>query len=156
MTTPTTNNLVISCHGLHDAQSGMGSAAYVFNSNLGYDVLLYHEVGGSKPRAELIALYYAIAIATQHNPGRVQIFIDSTYVVNTINIYYPRWLHEGFQTKRGKEVKHLDLIQPIYEAIAQSNGTITVSYYPGDITMTQWASYALTLPVGQIVYDKTQ
>ena len=46
---------------------------------------------------------------------RATIFSDSQLVVNTMNAWAWGWERKGWKPKKNKEIKNLDLIQPLHE-----------------------------------------
>jgi ribonuclease HI len=117
------------CDGSMTPSFGMGCGVYIENSPLEYNSIMYkpNEPKHTSPRAELLALYYALQYASNVQ-GHVHIYSDNEYAVKTFNVYYPKWLQEGF----GKKA-HLDIITPMYEYYISQNGRITITHVYGHI-----------------------
>jgi len=117
---------VIYCDGSYIPKIGMGCGVYIENSPLSYNAILFKpdEVRHTAPRAELLALSYALHAASQVTIP-VAIFSDNKYTVDTFNTFYTNWAQTNFSKK---EYKHLDIIHPMYAYFASQHGRITISH----------------------------
>lgn len=71
-------------------------------------------------RAELTAILRAIefVLAYQIPCNKVQIFTDSQYAVDGLNIWIPKWRQNGYRLSSGKKAKNADLFQSLTLAMA--------------------------------------
>lgn len=119
-------SLAIYCDGSYTPKRGMGCGVYIENSPLSYNAIRFKpdEARHTAPRAELLALSYALHAASQVTTP-VAIYSDNKYTVDTFNQFYPTWAQSNFSKK---EYKHLDIIHPMYSYFASQQGRITISH----------------------------
>jgi ribonuclease HI len=72
-------------------------------------------------RAELVALKVAIEKANENGDT---IYSDSLYSIKCITEWANNWFQNGWQTANKKDVKHRDLIEPMYETFHSKNITL--------------------------------
>lgn len=122
----------IYCDGSFKPNLGMGCGIYIENSPFPFNAFLYKpdEERASSPRAELIAMYYALSFASLTNDN-VIIYSDCQYVTKTFNEYFPAWAKNGGLRSNGKEPKHYDLINPMYVYWNEQRHRITISHIEG-------------------------
>lgn len=74
-----------------------------------------YDANGTNNIAELNALYQSLLLAKKEdNLGhKVEILCDSMYSINCISVWAIGWEKKGW-TKKGGEIKNLDIIQPAY------------------------------------------
>lgn len=91
--------------------------------------------GTTNNEMELSGLFGAIKIAKMLLKGEgveVEIFCDSAYGINTITDWMWKWAANGW-TKKGGEIKNLELIQSIYDEL---------NFYKNDIKITKVKGHA--------------
>ncbi len=109
-------------------KAGSGVAIYRNNnlSELWYG--LYEDMGTNNT-AELGALYESLLLAQKEikNAKKVEIKCDSMYSINCIQKWAISWEKKGW-TKRGGEIKNLDIIKLSYALYTKIKKDITLSH----------------------------
>ena len=109
-------------------KSGSGVAIYRNNelSELWYG--LYEDMGTNNT-AELGALHESLLIAQKEvkNGNRVEIKCDSMYSINCIKTWAISWEKKGW-TKKGGEIKNLDIIKKSYYLYNKIKNNIALSH----------------------------
>lgn len=59
-------------------------------------------------KAELIAIHKAVELSTD---PRVLIITDSKYSVNSLTVWYKKWIKDNWKLKNGQDVKNVELIK---------------------------------------------
>ena len=137
-TTQNTNNQVntnisIYCDGAcsgNPGKSGSGLALYKNNEK---PVLYYgnYEPNGTNNTAELKALYKALLLASEiKTHEKVMILSDSKYSIDCISTWAYGWKRNGW-TKKGGEIKNLDLIKNAHNLYEQIKDKITIKHVKG-------------------------
>lgn len=90
---------------------------------------------GTISAMELGAIYAALTII-KPTGLRLQIFSDSKYSVNVLNLWHRKWTRHGWTTATGKPVEHRTLIQATLEAIRmhrQAGSLVEVIHVKGHL-----------------------
>lgn len=124
-------DVIIYCDGgctPNPGKAGSGVAIYRENkvSELWYG--LYEEMGTNNT-AELGALYQSLLIAKKEleNGNRVEIKCDSMYSIQCIQTWAISWEKKGW-TKKGGEIKNLEIIKECYYLYNQIKSKMTLSH----------------------------
>lgn len=112
-----------------------------------------HEADSTNIRMEGKALISALEDAAGQP---CQIYTDSEFWINVITKWAPGWEQKGW-SKKGGEIKNLDIVQAAYTLYQSSQATLTwVRGHegdPGNELADEWANYArerrLDGPIGQ-------
>lgn len=111
--------------------------------NAGSGLAIYYE--GNKPEllygafvkdgtnniAELNALYQALFIASNtKSPEKIDIYSDSKYSIDCISVWAYSWKKNGW-SKKGGEIKNLELIQKSHNLYEKIKNNITISHVKG-------------------------
>jgi len=137
-TTQNTNNqentnISIYCDGAcsgNPGKSGSGLALYKNNEK---PILYYgnYEANGTNNTAELKALYKALQLANEiKTQEQVMILSDSKYSIDCISTWAYGWKRNGW-TKKGGEIKNLDLIKNAHNLYEQIKNKITIKHVKG-------------------------
>ena len=112
-----------------------------FRDHVGYGVFaisdgyLYMECGnlgrGTNNVAEIFAVYSAFVHA-RHSGEQAVVHSDSQYVVNSLNVWWPRWKSNGWRKSDGKPVKNRELLIASIKARAPDTGLKWVRGHNGD------------------------
>ena len=124
-------DVVIYCDGgctPNPGKAGSGVAVYRDNK---VDELWYglYESMGTNNTAELGALYQSLLIAQQEidKGNKVEIKCDSMYSINCIQTWAISWEKKGW-TKKGGEIKNLDIIKKSYYLYNKIKAFIRLSH----------------------------
>jgi len=127
----TIGDVTIYCDGgcsPNPGESGSGISIYRDGkvSELWYG--LYEEMGTNNT-AELNALYNSLLIAQREseNGNSVEIKCDSMYSINCIKVWAIGWEKKGW-TKKGGEIKNLEIIQKSYALYNQIKNEVKLSH----------------------------
>lgn len=117
--------------GSYEKNTGMGCGVYIQDSPLTYSTVVYKPIDtqSSAPRAEMQAMFRALVI-TSLIDDQCTIYCDNEYVTKTFNIYWDKWAQGGMSRKGGKEIAHLDLIQPMMDYYQQNKHRVAIVYIP--------------------------
>ena len=127
------DTLTIYCDGAcsnNPGNSGSGLALYYGDNS---PVLLYGDFDeyGTNNTAELKALYKALIIASEaNNKSKVIIFSDSQYSIDCITKWAYSWKMKNW-TKKGGEIKNLELIQVSHLLFDQIKKNIEIRHVKG-------------------------
>ncbi len=128
---PQDGDITIYCDGgctPNPGKAGSGVAIYKNNklSELWYG--LYEEMGTNNT-AELGALYESLLLAQKEikTSKKVEIKCDSMYSINCIRTWAISWEKKGW-TKKGGEIKNLDIIKLAYALYQKIKKDITLSH----------------------------
>lgn len=123
--------LYIYSDGSYDKNTGMGCGVYINESPLSYSNILYKPIDtqASAPRAEMQAMFRALVV-TSLVEDSCTIYCDNKYVVDTFNVYWDSWVIRGMSRKGGKEIAHIDLLQPMMEYYQQNKHRVTLVHVP--------------------------
>lgn len=128
---PTLGDVTIYCDGgcsPNPGKSGSGIAVYRNGcvSELWYGL---YENMGTNNTAELNALYESLLIAEKESTlgNKVIIKCDSMYSINCIQTWAISWEKKGW-TKKGGEIKNLEIIQKSYALYNQLKSKIELSH----------------------------
>ncbi|MDH5464016.1 MAG: ribonuclease H family protein [Thiovulaceae bacterium] len=127
----TQGDVVIYCDGgcsPNPGESGSGIAIYRNGkvSELWYGL---YESMGTNNTAELNALYQSLLLAQKENEqgNKVEIKCDSMYSINCIKTWAKGWEKNGW-TKKGGEIKNLEIIQKSYSLYNQLKVSVELSH----------------------------
>jgi len=113
-------------------EAGSGVAVYHHNklSKLWYG---HYQTQGTNNTAELMALQFAMKIATQaiSNGKTVEICSDSTYALNSMRQWANGWQENGWKKHKGEEVQNRNIIQPMYESYLTIAAKVLLSHVKG-------------------------
>jgi ribonuclease HI len=128
----TSNTLSIYCDGAclnNPGKSGSGLSIYVDKHK---PILLYGDYKelGTNNTAELNALYKALIIASKSKATNITIFSDSKYSIDCITKWAYNWKSKAW-TKKGGEIKNLEIIKISHELYDTIKNRITVKYVKG-------------------------
>lgn len=88
--------------------------------------------GGESPSTNQRMEIRAALEAMRHNPGRIEVVSDSTYVVNCINKrWYATWTKNGWRNSQRKPVANTDLWKPFVELYLARRGEVTFRWVKG-------------------------
>ena len=121
----------IYCDGACSGNPGNAGSGLAIYSNKKKPVLLYgaYEELGTNNIAELNALHQALIIASQtFSENTISIFSDSKYAIDCISTWAYSWKKNGW-TKKGGEIKNLELIQEAHELFLKLKEKIDHSNY---------------------------
>ncbi len=128
---PVTGDVSIYCDGgcsPNPGKSGSGVAVYRGGrvSELWYGL---YESMGTNNTAELNALYHSLLMAQKESEkgNRVEIRCDSMYSINCIQTWAVSWEKKGW-TKKGGEIKNLEIIQKSYALYNQIKSKVKLSH----------------------------
>ena len=128
---PAKGEVVIYCDGgcsPNPGQSGSGVAVYRGGavSELWYGL---YEKKGTNNTAELNALYHSLLLSEKECAlgNRVEIKCDSMYSINCIQTWAISWEKNGW-SKKGGEIKNLEIIQKSYTLYNQLKSRVTLSH----------------------------
>jgi ribonuclease HI len=126
------DTLSIYCDGAclnNPGKSGSGLAIYADNNK---PILLYGEYKelGTNNTAELNALYKALIIASESKASNITIFSDSQYSIDCITKWAYGWKSKAW-TKKGGEIKNLEIIKISHELYDTIKNKITVKHVKG-------------------------
>lgn len=128
---PTSGDVTIYCDGgcaPNPGECGSGIAIYrsAKVSELWYGL---YEHMGTNNTAELNALYQSLLIAQKESAlgNRVEIKCDSMYSINCISTWAISWEKNGW-TKKGGEIKNLEIIKEAYYLYNKIKNKISLSY----------------------------
>jgi ribonuclease HI len=109
-------------------KAGSGVAIYIDNKVQELWYGLYEEMGTNNT-AELGALYQSLLIAKQESKkgNPVEIKCDSMYSINCIKAWAISWEKKGW-TKKGGEIKNLEIIKQAYFLYNEIKTDISLSY----------------------------
>lgn len=114
-------------------EAGTGLAVYQNNelSELWYGL---YQSFGTNNTAELHGLHQALLLAKQKRllGLTVAIFCDSKYSIDCITKWAVGWEKKGW-TKKGGEIKNLDIIKPTYALYQQLASQITIHHVNGHV-----------------------
>lgn len=86
---------------------------------------------GTNNIAELNALYKALLIASEiKSPEKIDIYSDSKYSIDCISLWAYSWKKNGW-SKKGGEIKNLELIQKSHNLYEKIKNNITISHVKG-------------------------
>ncbi len=124
--------LTIYCDGAcknNPGEAGSGIAVYNDNEK---PILYYgnYVIQGTNNIAELNALNKALQIASDSNTDNITIYSDSKYSIECVTIWSYGWKSNGW-TKKGGEIKNLDLIQKIHNLYDNIKDKITIKHVKG-------------------------
>jgi len=128
----TLNTLSIYCDGAclnNPGKSGSGLSIYEDNSK---PILLYGDYKelGTNNTAELNALYKALVVASESKVINITIFSDSKYSIDCVTNWAYGWKNKGW-TKKGGEIKNLEIIKMSHELYDTIKNRITVKHVKG-------------------------
>ena len=136
-TTPQINEdeeyIKIYCDGACSGNPGNAGSGLAIYSNKKKPVLLYgaYEEEGTNNIAELNALHQALIIASQtFSENIISIFSDSKYAIDCISTWAYSWKKNGW-TKKGGEIKNLELIQEAHELFLKLKEKIEIIHVKG-------------------------
>jgi ribonuclease HI len=69
----------------------------------------------------------------KQTPGRVAVYTDSTYVIQGIREWIPKWLMRGWRTIAGKDVLNRELWERLWELAGNHEGGVEWHYVRGHI-----------------------
>lgn len=76
-------------------------------------------------RAELFAIYVALIVIKKNlDYNKINIYTDSLYSIEALTKYVYIWKKNGWKTSEGKNVKNLDIIQPITEILDKQRSKV--------------------------------
>lgn len=81
-------------------------------------------------RGELMAIHRGVKVLSEKmDPSEidVKIFTDSTYSKNSLTVWLPLWINNGWKTSTGKDVCHRDLIEETSNILIKFK-SYTISY----------------------------
>lgn len=93
---------------------------------------------------ELIAFYNAIK-NTSLKKERIKIFVDSSYVVNSYNLYVDNWINNNWKNSDKKIISYIDIWIDLYNIKNKYKDKIIVEWikaHNGDFFNTLCDSYA--------------
>lgn len=125
--------LHIYCDGACSGNPGFAGSGLAIYSNKKNPVLLYGAFveNGTNNIAELNALYQALLIAKQSGfKDTIYIFSDSKYSIDCISKWAFSWKANGW-TKKGGEIKNLDLIIKSHELYLSLKSNLILEYVKG-------------------------
>lgn len=118
---------------------GPGGFAVIKNNQ---PYIVGHDLDSTNIRMEGLALINAMKDAGN---DEAEIYTDSEFWINVITKWAPGWAAKGW-TKKGGEIKNLDLVMEAYSLYQQSNAVLTwVRGHegdPGNELADQWANKA--------------
>ena len=160
VTIPESGDVTIYCDGgctPNPGKAGSGVAVYRNNrlSELWYG--LYEEMGTNNT-AELGALYESLFLAQKevNNGNTVEIKCDSMYSINCIKTWAISWEKKGW-TKKGGEIKNLEIIKLAYSLYNSIKKDITLSHikahagFEGNELADRMTMYAIQAKSGPFV-----
>ena len=126
------NTLSIYCDGAclnNPGKSGSGLSIYVDNNK---PILMYgnYKELGTNNTAELNAFYKALLIASESEAKNITIFSDSQYSIDCVTKWAYGWKSKSW-TKKGGEIKNLDIIKISHELYDIIKNKITVKHVKG-------------------------
>ena len=126
------NTLSIYCDGAclnNPGKSGSGLSIYSDNNK---PILLYGDYKelGTNNTAELNALYKALVIASESETTNITIFSDSQYSIDCVTKWAYGWKNKSW-TKKGGEIKNLEIIKISHELYDTIKNKITVKHVKG-------------------------
>ena len=126
------NTLNIYCDGAclnNPGKSGSGLSIYSDNNK---PILLYGDYKelGTNNTAELNALYKALVIASESEATNITIFSDSQYSIDCVTKWAYGWKNKSW-TKKGGEIKNLEIIKISHELYDTIKNKITVKHVKG-------------------------
>ncbi|WP_198304762.1 ribonuclease H family protein [Arcobacter vandammei] len=125
--------LHIYCDGACSGNPGFAGSGLAIYSNKKNPVLLYGAFveNGTNNIAELNALYQALLIAKQSGfKDTIYIYSDSKYSIDCISTWAFSWKKNGW-TKKGGEIKNLDLIIKSHELYLSLKSNLVLEYVKG-------------------------
>ena len=133
---PTAGDVIIYCDGGCSPNPGAsGSGIAVYRNGI-VDELWYglYEHMGTNNTAELNALYQSLLIAQKESEvgNKVEIKCDSMYSINCIKTWAISWEKKGW-TKKGGEIKNLEIIQKSYTLYNQLKSKVELSHIKAHI-----------------------
>jgi len=127
------NILSIYCDGACLNNPGKsGSGLSIYSNNNKQPILLYGDYKelGTNNTAELNALYKALIIASESEATNITIFSDSQYSIDCITKWAYGWKNKSW-TKKGGEIKNLEIIKISHELYDTIKNKITVKHVKG-------------------------
>jgi len=125
-------SLKIFCDGAcsnNPGKAGSGLALYYGNNE---PILIYgeYEDYGTNNTAELNALNKALMIASESQSENIVIYSDSKYSIDCISKWAYAWKNKSW-TKKGGEIKNLNLIKKAHELYDDIKEMITIEHVKG-------------------------
>jgi ribonuclease HI len=123
----------IYCDGACSGDPGKAGSGLAIYSNKSNPVLLHGDFleKGTNNIAELNALYQALIIAKQTSSENIiTILSDSKYSIDCITTWAYGWKSKGW-TKKGGEIKNLELIKKTHELYERIKDTIEIKHVKG-------------------------
>jgi len=123
-------NIEIYCDGACKGNPGKAGSGLAIYNREDKPTLLYgrYEAKGTNNTAELNALYKALLIASEHQQATIK--TDSKYSMDCITKWAYNWKRNGW-SKKGGEIKNLEIIKLSHELYEQIKGKVTVEYIKG-------------------------
>lgn len=123
------DTIVIYCDGAcinNPGEAGSGLSIY---SNNNKPILLYGDYSkfGTNNTAELNAFYKALSVAIESKASKITIFSDSQYSIDCITKWAYSWKSKSW-TKKGGEIKNLEIIKLAHELYDKHKDIITVNH----------------------------
>lgn len=117
------------------------------------------EANSTSQRGELQGLYIALDYICAH-PEDTVIITDSEYIFNTMTKeWVNRWVHNGWKTAQGTEVKNADIWQAIWKLYKLCKDNITFFHIKGHLLSVGAKTRSILLgkdTTGYCLYDKVK
>lgn len=127
-----TNGLRIYCDGACSGNPGKSGSGLAIYEDEKKPVLLYGAADkrGTNNTAELKALLKALVLASEASHARVDILSDSKYSIDCVTNWAYGWKKARW-TKKGGEIKNLELIQTAHALYDNIKDKVQVSHVKG-------------------------
>ncbi len=121
------NSLTIYCDGACKGNPGKAGSGLAVYDGAEKPTLLYgqYTANGTNNTAELHALYKALLLAK--DTPNAKIYSDSKYSIDCITTWAYGWKAKGW-TKKGGEIKNLELIKQAHELYESIKNSVTVQH----------------------------
>lgn len=122
------------CKGYHPTATGYLSNACKNEEDLEVTVVSYIDVVGSLPapstnnEAELTAMLESLRYIEREQVETVTILADSTYVIDGITEYLPRWIKNRWTKPDGSEVANKHLWMEIHTTLDRLKGKVNIQF----------------------------
>ena len=126
-------NVSIYCDGACSGNPGKSGSGLALYKNGEKPTLYYgnYDPHGTNNTAELKALYKALLLADEiKTDEKVMILSDSKYSIDCISTWAYGWKRNGW-SKKGGEIKNLDLIKNAHNLFEQIKNKITIKHVKG-------------------------
>jgi len=124
------SSIKIYCDGACLGNPGKAGSGLAIYNGTALPTLIYgaYRAEGTNNTAELSALYKALQLVSEAGGGAI--YSDSRYSIDCITKWAYSWKKKGW-TKKGGEIKNLEIIKLSHNLYDEIKGTISIEYVKG-------------------------